>query len=97
MTYSFEGQSPEDIDTKFDINKSPTLEKNAIFPKYVKFQFLHFNARHGKSIAVLDKISVPGKDCQDLICTVQCMNCQEKSVGFSIFRLISMGNKVDFC
>ena len=42
------------IDTKFSIKMSPILLKNANFPKFVQFQFLHFDAEHGKSIAVLD-------------------------------------------
>ncbi len=58
------------IDTKFSIKMSPILLKNANFPKFVQFQFLHFDAEHGKSIAVLDKISVPGKHCLELYCAV---------------------------
>ncbi len=43
----------------------------AISPKLVQFKFLHFNAKHGKAIAVLDKISVPAaKHCQELYCAV---------------------------
>ncbi len=65
MTYSFEGQPAADNDIKFAINMSPTLLKTAIFPK-----FLHFNAERGKSIVVLDKKSVPAKNCQELYCAV---------------------------
>ena len=55
-----------------------------------EFQFLHFNAEHGKLIAVLDK-SVPGKHCQELYCAVHKM-----LKSFSIFRLICIGNKLIF-
>ena len=60
MTYSFEGQSAADNNTKFAINMLPTLLK-----KFVLYQF-----QHSKSIAVLNKISVPGKHCQELYCVV---------------------------
>ncbi len=93
LLYSFEGQSAPTIDTKFAM--SPIHLKNLIFPKFVQFQFLHFNAEHSKSIAVLGEISVPAKHCQELYCAVH--ELLGKSVGFSIFRLICMGNKVAFC
>ena len=74
-------QDNADIDTKFAINMSLTLKKNEISQIFVQFQFLHFNAEHGKSIAVLDEISqCPETTAKN--CTVQCLNCKGRVRAF---------------